>query len=149
MKNIRRFILGSLFIFCSSALHAESEFLNSGQVLPSTLPFSEVVVVGDLLLLSGQIGNLPGTLEIVEGGIAGETRQVMENIRTSLNAHGYDLTNLVKCTVFLADMAEWDAFNQVYADYFEAGRYPARSAFGTSGLAFNARVEVDCIGAKE
>lgn len=149
MNNIRRFILGSLFIFCSSALYAESEFLNSGQVLPSTLPFSEVVVVGDLLLLSGQIGNLPGTLDIAEGGIAGETRQVMENIRTSLNAHGYDLTNLVKCTVFLADMAEWDAFNQVYADYFEAGRYPARSAFGTSGLAFNARVEVDCIGAKE
>ncbi len=142
-------------IFCAVAIFAlanvataQPEYLNSGQVLPSNLPFSEAVLVGDLLLLSGQIGNLPGTLELAGGGIGGETRQVMANIATSLSAHGYVLADLVKCTVFLADMAEWDAFNAIYATYFEPGRYPARSALGSSGLAFDARVEVECIASR-
>jgi len=148
MKNISRPVTISLILYFAGMAHAEPQYLNSGQVLPSTLPFSEAVQVGDLLMLSGQIGNIPGTLELAEGGITGEAHQVMENIRTSLGAHGYALNNLVKCTVFLANMEEWDAFNDVYATYFDAGRYPARSAFGGVDLAFNARVEVECIGAK-
>ncbi len=151
MKSFKYFfsrIFLTFFLGLSGVAQAAPEYLNSGQVLPSTLPFSEAVLVGDMLLLSGQIGNLPGTLELAEGGIAGETRQAMENIRTSLNAHGYQLSDLVKCSVFLADMQEWDAFNEIYATYFEAGRYPARSAFATAGLAFDARVEVECVGAK-
>lgn len=72
----------------------------------------------------------------------------MENIKTSLQAHGYDMSHLVKCTVMLADISEWGAFNAVYAEYFEAGRFPARAAFGASGLAVGAKVEVDCIGTK-
>lgn len=127
---------------------AEAEFLNSGSVVPTTLPFSEMVIVGETLYLSGQIGNVPGTLDLAEGGIAGESQQVMENIQTSLKAHGYEMSNLVKCTVMLADISEWGAFNGVYAEFFEAGRFPARAAFGASGLALGARVEVDCIGAK-
>jgi len=123
-------------------------FKNSGSVLPTNLPFSELVEVGNTLYLSGQIGNKPGTLELADGGIAGETKQVMENIRTSLEAHGYGLENLVKCTVMLADIGEWGAFNKVYQDYFEKGRFPARAAFGANGLAIGAAVEVDCIGAK-
>lgn len=119
--------------------------LNSGKVLPPTLPFSEAVKVGSLVFLSGQIGNVPGTLELVPGGIKAEARQVMENIKTSLAAHGLSMTQIVKCTVMLADMSEWPAFNEVYRTYFAAGGFPARSAFGTSGLAFNARVEVECI----
>ncbi len=130
------------------AAQAEAEFLNSGAVLPTNLPFSEMVIVGDTLYLSGQIGNVPGTLELAEGGIEAESRQVMDNIKISLEAHGYDMTNLVKCTVMLADIGEWGAFNGVYVDYFEAGRFPARAAFGASGLALGARVEVDCIGTK-
>ena len=129
-------------------VQAEPEYLNSGLVLPTNLPFSEAVKVGNTLYLSGQIGNMPGTLDLAKGGITGETRQVMENINTTLKAHGYEMNDLVKCSVFLADMAEWDAFNLVYATYFEEGSFPARSAFGSSGLAFSARVEVDCIGAK-
>jgi enamine deaminase RidA (YjgF/YER057c/UK114 family) len=75
-----------------------------------------------------------------------EAKQTMENIKTSLEAHGYSLGNLVKCTVMLADMADWPAFNEVYKTFF-SGDYPARSAFGASGLALGARVEVECIGA--
>lgn len=141
----------SLLLMCLAAclpLQAQPEYLNSGSVLPTSLPFSEAVRVGNTLYLSGQIGNLPGTLTLADGGIEGQTRQVMANIRTSLQAHGYGLQDLVKCSVFLADMAEWDAFNTVYATFFEPGRYPARSAFGTSGLAVDARVEVECIAAR-
>lgn len=127
---------------------AEAEYLNSGAVLPTNLPFSELVIVDETLYLSGQIGNVPGTLDLAEGGIEGETRQVMENIQTSLQAHGYEMSNLVKCTVMLADIAEWGAFNGIYTEFFEAGRFPARAAFGANGLALGARVEVDCIGAK-
>ena len=120
------------------------EYLNSGKSLPTDLPFSEAVRVGDTLYLSGQIGNVPGTLELVPGGLEEEARQVMENIRTSLETHGYAMSDLVKCTVMLTDIAEWPAFNEVYKSFF-VDRYPARSAFGVNGLAVGARVEVECI----
>lgn len=148
MKRSASMIVSLLTLMGAGYTVADPEYLNSGLILPTNLPFSEAVKVDNTLYLSGQIGNLPGTLELAEGGITGQARQVMENIKTSLEAHDYAMSDLVKCTVFLADMAEWDAFNAVYATYFEAGQYPARSAFGTSGLAFNARVEVECIGAK-
>jgi 2-iminobutanoate/2-iminopropanoate deaminase len=121
-------------------------FLNSGVVLPKDLPFSEAVLVGDTLYLSGQLGVEPGTLKLVSGGLKAEARQTMQNIKTSLEAHGYSMKQLVKCTVMLADMADWPAFNEIYKTFFE-GKYPARSAFGTTGLALGARVEVECIAA--
>ena len=122
------------------------EFLNSGKVLPTNLPFSEAVRVGSVLYLSGQIGIVPGTRKLVEGGIREEARQTMENIKASLEAHGYAMTDVVKCTVMLADISEWATFNDVYKSFF-AGRYPARSALGANGLALGARVEVECIAA--
>ena len=91
------------------AFSAESgsvEFLNSGKVLPTNLPFSEAVRVDNVLFLSGQIGIAPGTHNLVPGGLKEEARQTMENIRTSLEANGYAMTDLVKCTVMLADIAE-------------------------------------------
>jgi len=123
------------------------EFLNSGKVLPTNLPFSEAVQVGNTLYLSGQVGIVPGTMKLVPGGMPEEAKQTMENIRTSLEAHGYRLSDVVKCTVMLADIGEWAAFNQIYRTYF-AGKYPARSALGANGLALGARVEVECIAAK-
>lgn len=122
------------------------EFLNSGKVLPTDLPFSEAVRVGDTLYLSGQIGIIPGTLNLVPGGLAAEARQTMENIKTSLETHGHSMKDLVKCTVMLADISEWAAFNEVYRSFF-TDHYPARSALGANGLALNARVEVECIAA--
>jgi reactive intermediate/imine deaminase len=120
------------------------EFLNSGKVVPAGLPFSEAVRVGETLYLSGQIGVIPGSLKLVEGGTEAQARQTMENIKTSLEAHGYSMADLVKCTIMLADMSEWGKFNEVYKTFF-SGRYPARSAFGANGLALGARVEVECI----
>lgn len=110
----------------------------------SGLPFSEAVQVGDLLFLSGQIGLDPETQKLVPGGIGPETRQTMENIRAALERYGSSLDRVVKCTVFLADMDEWGAMNEVYRRTF-TGALPARSAAGASGLALGARVEIECI----
>jgi enamine deaminase RidA (YjgF/YER057c/UK114 family) len=70
----------------------------------------------------------------------------MENIKASLEKHGSSLDEVVKCTVFLADIAEWGAMNEVYITYFAANP-PARSALGASGLALGARVEIECLAA--
>ena len=129
-----------------AAPRADVEYLNSGRVLPAGLPFSEAVRHGDTLWLSGQIGIAPGTLQLVPGGIEAEARQTMDNIRATLAAHGLSMTDLLKCTVMLADMAEWGRFNEIYRSYF-SGRYPARSALGANGLALGARVEVECVAA--
>jgi 2-iminobutanoate/2-iminopropanoate deaminase len=118
----------------------EPEYLGTN---PS-YPFSDAVRVGGMLYLSGKIGNKPGTAELAEGGIQGETRQAMENIKASLEQHGSSLDRVVKCTVFLADIAEWAAMNEVYTTYFPVNK-PARSALGASGLALDSRVEIECI----
>jgi 2-iminobutanoate/2-iminopropanoate deaminase len=109
----------------------------------SALPFSEAVRVGQVLYLSGQVG-IDSTQKLVVGGIAAETRQTLENIRRVLERHGLSLDHVVKCTVMLADMSEWQAMNAVYRTYFTA-HLPARSAFGTTGLALGARVEIECM----
>lgn len=109
------------------------------------LPFSSAVRVGNTLYLSGNIGNMPGTLDLAAGGITGETRQTMDNISAVLKQFGSSMDEVVKCTVFLADMSEWGAMNEVYKTYFK--KPPARSALGASGLALNARVEIECIAA--
>ena len=101
---------------------------------------------GNTIYLSGQLGIVPGSMKLVPGGIKEEARQTLENIRTALEAHGYKMSDLVKCTVMLADMSEWAAFNDVYKTFF-TGHFPARSAFGANGLALGARVEVECIAA--
>ena len=110
----------------------------------ANLPFSDAVRVGEVLYLSGQLGNIPGTRNIVSGGIEAETRQMMENIARVLNAQGLSFDHLIRCTVMLADMSQWPAFNEVYVTYFKPGRLPARSAFGTNGLALGAAVEMEC-----
>ncbi|HYC52180.1 MAG TPA: Rid family detoxifying hydrolase [Gemmatimonadaceae bacterium] len=119
-------------------------FLNSGKILPATLPFSEAVRVGNTVYLSGQIGITPGSMTLVAGGIEAEARQTMENIRTTLTAHGLAMSSVVKCTVMLADMKDWPTFNTIYQTFFTAP-YPARSALGANGLALGARVEVECL----
>ena len=109
------------------------------------LPFSAAVRAGDMLYLSGALGNLPGTLTLADGGMAGQARQTMENIGAALRFCGLGFADVVKCTIMLADMAEWGEFNKVYVTYFPPGRLPARSAFGCSGLALGGKLEVECI----
>lgn len=123
------------------------QYLNVGQA-PSAAPFSNAVKVGHTLYLSGQIGLPPGGRAVVPGGVPAETRQVMENIKASAAAHGYAMDDMVKCTVMLTDIQQLGAFTEVYRSYFKPDRLPARSALGVAGLALNATVEVECMGAK-
>ena len=118
------------------------EYLASSAVAP-TLPFSAGVRVGSVLYLSGQIGTRPGEARVVEGGIEAETRQALENVKRVLEENGSSMDRVVKCTVMMLDMAEWPAMNAVYVTSFP-GKKPARSAFGATGLALGARVEIEC-----
>jgi 2-iminobutanoate/2-iminopropanoate deaminase len=111
------------------------------------LPFADAVRAGGLLFQSGRLGIDPATNKLVPGGIQPETRQTMESIKAGFARYGVGMDRVVKCTVFLADMKEWAAMNEVYVTYFPAGKMPARSALGASGLALGARVEIECIAA--
>jgi len=106
-------------------------------------PYSESARAGDLLFLAGQTGE-DGDGKLVPGGIQREAEQVMLNIEAALARRGLTMKDVVKCTVFLADIAEWGAFNEIYTRHFSQP-YPARSALGASGLAAGARVEMECI----
>jgi 2-iminobutanoate/2-iminopropanoate deaminase len=110
--------------------------------------FSSAVRSGNLLFLSGQLGAVPGVMPptLVEGGVEAETDQTMENIAAVLVADGLGFQDVIKCTVFLADIADYQAVNSVYATYFPSDP-PARSAMAGSGLALGAKVEIECIAA--
>lgn len=120
---------------------SRAQFLTSDRI--KGLPFSEAVRLGDLLYLSGQLG-IDESRKIVPGGIGPETRQTMENIRATLERHGSSLDHVIKATVMMADMKEWPEMNKIYVTYFPK-HLPARSAFGATGLALGARVEIECI----
>ena len=107
-------------------------------------PFSPAVRVNGFLFLSGQLGT-DSAGALVPGGIQPETRQALENIRALLQRSGSSMARVVKCTVFLADMREWATMNEVYVTFFAPDKRPARSAMGASGLALNARVEIECL----
>ncbi|MGF1606483.1 MAG: Rid family detoxifying hydrolase [Rhodothalassiaceae bacterium] len=124
---------------------SQAMFWSSEPFRDQDLPFSEAVRVGDTLYLAGTLGVNPATVDLVPGGIEAETRQLMDNIGAVLHQMGRDYRHLVYCTVFMADMDEWDAMNEVYKTYFEPGKYPARAAVEVSGLALDARVELQCI----
>jgi reactive intermediate/imine deaminase len=126
---------------------ARPEFLNSAASLESGRPFSEAVRIGGFIFLAGQIGDDPATGKPAVGGIKPEARQALQHIERILKDNGASLTDVVKCTVFLADIGEWATFNEVYKEFFKPP-YPARSALGANGLALGARVEVECIAAK-
>lgn len=116
------------------------EYLKADPTSP--LPFSDAVRVGHMLYLSGQIGT-DSTGALVEGGIAAETRQIMENIKDVLERNGSSLDEIVKCTVMIDDISQWGAVNEVYVTYFP-NHFPARSAFGADGLALGALLEIEC-----
>lgn len=112
---------------------------------PPANPFSPAVRVGNIIFVSGTLGTKPdGTL--VPGGIQAETRQLLENIKGTLGAAGVGMDRVVKCTVFLADLKEWPAMNEVYRSYFSNGNFPARAAVQAT-LLFGARVEMECAAA--
>jgi len=106
------------------------------------LPFSDAVRVGDTLYLSGQLGI--GADGKLPEGIEAQTKQVLDNIGAILKRAGVGYADVFHCTAMLSDMKLWPEFNKVYVTYFPEGKRPARSAFGASGLALGALVELEC-----
>ena len=146
MKTAVNTIFLSLIVTCVQAVAGapEVEYYPAGSDAERKLPFSDAVRVGHTLYVSGKLGNKPGTTELVPGGIQPETRQTLENIKATLERHGSSMGEVVKCTVFLADISEWAAMNEVYVEFFPVDP-PARSALGVNGLALGARTEIECI----
>jgi 2-iminobutanoate/2-iminopropanoate deaminase len=107
-------------------------------------PYSPALKVGNLLFLSGSIPLDPSSGQLVEGGIKEQTTRVMENIKGLLAAAGADFNHIVRTTVFMVDLGEFAAMNEVYASYFSAP-YPARSTVQVVKLPRDVRVEIDVI----
>lgn len=110
-------------------------------------PYSQAIEVNGMVFLSGQIPVNPATGEVVEGGITEQTTQVFENIKSVLAEAGLTTANVVKTTVFMADMSYFADMNVVYAKYFE-GAFPARSAVAVKGLPKGVLVEVESIAVR-
>jgi len=145
MKILSVIILGSLI--ASSCTTPENEtrdavYLQTEEFAKLGLPFSEAVLYGDMLYLSGQVGDIDNV--VVPGGIVAETNQAMKNIQGVLERNGSSLDNVIKCTCMLADINDWAQMSAEYVKFFPNHK-PARSAFGTTGLAMNARVEIECM----
>ena len=111
-------------------------------------PYSQAVQVGNMLFASGQLGLDPATGNFVEGGVKEQTEQAFKNIHAILAEAGLTIDNVVKTTVFLADMADFAVMNEVYAQQF-TGTFPARSAVAVKTLPKNGLVEIEIIAVKD
>jgi 2-iminobutanoate/2-iminopropanoate deaminase len=108
-------------------------------------PFSQAIRTDRFVFTSGQLPIDPKTGHLVNGDIRAQTRQVLENIRSILAAAGCSLEDVVKVTIFITDMGDFEVVNEEYASYFNQGDKPARSTVEVSGLAKGARVEIEAI----
>ena len=139
-----------LSLVCCSTLSSQEDsvitFHQSHEEKKRSAPYSDAVEAGNLFFLAGQIGMDHTTRTMVARGIKTETEQAIKNIQAVLEHHGLTLSNVVKCTVILSTIDDFSAFNEVYSKYFT--KKPARTTFAASGLARNAKVEIDVIAIK-
>jgi 2-iminobutanoate/2-iminopropanoate deaminase len=124
---------------------ASRTYMTDAQVIG---PYTPAVRVGDLLYVSGQIGLKPGTSEFVGDDIESQTRQALENLRAILTKAGYEVTDVVQCTVYLKNMGDYSRMNQVYGSFFQQGRYPTRTAVEVANLPRNAKIEITAVACK-
>ncbi|MFT5688984.1 MAG: 2-iminobutanoate/2-iminopropanoate deaminase [Planctomycetota bacterium] len=108
-------------------------------------PYSQAVTHGGLLYSSGQIALDPSSMELIEGGVVEQTRQVLNNLRNVLEAAGSGMGHVIKTTVYLKDMGEFAVMNEVYGTYFPEDAPPARATVEVARLPKDVRVEIDCI----
>ena len=148
MKTIIFYLCISVIASVSSCSergeNSDAVYIETEEFAKLGLPFSQAVIYDDMIYVSGQVGDLQDTGELVEGGIAPETHQALENIKNILEQNGSSLENIIKCTCMLADISEWGSMSQEYMKFFPEHK-PARSAFATNGLALGARVEIECM----
>lgn len=121
--------------------------LNTNNAPAAIGPYSQGIEVNGMVFVSGQLPIVPATGAFAEGGIKEQTRQSLLNAQAILESSGLSLKNVVKTTVLLADIADFAAMNEVYAEMFSAP-FPARSAFAAKALPKGALVEIECIAAR-
>ncbi len=157
MATATPLLLFSLLVLLLSSCQPSTKVTNKPTIIKHyvsenttkmNLPFSDAVMVNNMIYLSGQLGNVPGSFKLVEGGIRAETKQTMENIKAVLEANGATMEDIIKCRVFIEDIKEWGIFNEEYIKFFP-NKKPARSALGANGLALGAKVEVECMACKK
>lgn len=127
---------------------SQTQVVATGSAPKAIGPYSQAIVHGGVAYLSGQIPLDPASGEIVEGGIAEQTAQVLENLKAVLEASGSSLGRVLKTTVYLKDIGEFAAMNEVYGRYFHVNA-PARATVEVARLPRDARVEIDCIAAAD
>ncbi|HTY37608.1 MAG TPA: RidA family protein [Bacteroidota bacterium] len=111
-------------------------------------PYSPAVKVGNFLYVSGQIAMKPGTTELAGDDIESQARQVLENVKSNLAKAGYEMSDVVQCTVYLKDMADFAKMNQIYSSFFQQGQYPTRTTVEVSNLPAKARIEITAVACK-
>ena len=112
-------------------------------------PYSQAVLVDNTLYLSGQIGLNPHSMRLVKGGVKNETKQVMENLKSVLQAAEMDFDQVVKSSIFLSNMLDFEIVNEVYGSYFNNETAPARETIAVKTLPKNVRVEISMIATKQ
>ena len=122
----------------------QRQVVHTDRVPPARVPLSQAIRMGDWVFASGQLGIDPGTGRLIEGGISAETRQVCDNLKAVLEAAGSSMEKVAKVTIYLADLGELMAMNQVFSQYFPIDP-PARTTFQAAGLVGGARVEIEAI----
>ena len=155
MTKINLFIIILLFSSCSIELfrnNTEIEKEDSVDIAYFTsieseklgFPFSDATIVDNIIYVSGQVGNFPGTTELNSGGIGPETTQALNNIKSILNQIGSSADNIFKCLCMLSDINDYSEMNKAYRMFFKENEKPSRSTFAGSGLALNAKIEIEC-----
>ena len=142
-----------LFIITTSCVYnndarTQIDYYNSENTKKLDFPFSDATIVNNVIYVAGQVGNIPGTNEIVLGGIKEETKQTMKNIESVLLALGSSMDKVFKCTCMLSDISEWGQMSEEYIKFFKDNKRPSRSAFAGTGLALGAKVEIECWATK-
>ena len=143
--NMKNLFLIFLLIFSIPAIFCQDIiFVNSELHLENDAPFSEATIVNGIIYLSGEIGTLPNN-KVIDGGIVPETIQALSNISNKLERMGSSIDNVFKCTCMLADIMDWPKMSKAYKTFFKKEKFPSRSAFAGSGLALNAKIEIECM----
>ena len=148
---IRIKILSILILFsgCSTQTYNDAEYFVSEKSKELNFPFSDASIVGNIIYVSGQVGSVPGTRQIVDGGINAETIQILNNIEMILNDLGSNSDKIFKCLCMLEDINDYTEMNKAYTMFFNGrSNLPSRSTFAGSGLALGAKIEIECWATK-
>lgn len=149
------YIISALILFsCSNTEIIKTdndkiEHFTSDESEKLGFPFSDATIVDNIIYVSGQVGNRPGTTELISGGIGPETTQALNNIKSIINQLGSSSEHIFKCLCMLSDINDYSEMNQAYRMFFDEVKKPSRSTFAGSGLALGAKIEIECWAVKK